>query len=72
MVKKSRRMLQGVVLVGLAFTLIGCQSNGVVGNEGGSDPINEQEVASYKRAVLRCYKTGGTRVVKISGVLRCY
>lgn len=52
---------------------IGCQSGGsVAGNEGGSDPINEQESNEYKKAVVRCYKTGGTRVVKIMGSLKCY
>jgi len=57
--------------------LIGCESTGVgtfdvSGNELGSQPVNEKEVGEYNKAVLRCYKTGGTRVVKIEGRLRCY
>lgn len=42
------------------------------GNEGGSEPINSTEERDYKRAVLKCYKTGGSRVVKIEGRLMCY
>lgn len=44
----------------------------VQGNEQGSDPINQQEVLAYKQAVARCYKTGGSRIVKIDGKLRCF
>ncbi len=44
----------------------------IIGNENGSQPINETEANDYKRAVVRCYKTGGPRVVKIMGQLRCY
>ena len=42
------------------------------GNKGGSSPINAQEEVQYKKALLKCYKTGGNRVVKIQGKLRCY
>lgn len=49
-----------------------CQSTSVAGNERGSEPVNEQEAIEYRHAVVRCYKTGGTRVVKIMGELRCY
>lgn len=42
------------------------------GNEGGSEPINPSEEKAYKQAILKCYKTGGTRVVKIEGTLKCY
>lgn len=56
--------------------LFGCQSGGgagsVAGNEGGSDPINEQETYEYQKAVNRCHRTGGTRVVKIKGELKCF
>ncbi len=45
---------------------------GVSGNENGSEPINGSESLEYKKAVVRCYKTGGTRVVKIMGQLKCY
>ena len=54
-----------------------CQSDGtdqtaIKENNNGSKPINKEEEAQYKRAILKCYKTGGTRVVKITGKLRCY
>jgi hypothetical protein len=66
-----------VVLIAAAATFgtFACQSGGgsnVTGNDGGSDPINEAESKEYKKAIVRCYKTGGTRVVKIMGTLRCY
>jgi hypothetical protein len=35
-------------------------------------PLNEQEEIDFKKALLRCYKTGGTRIVKIAGDLKCY
>lgn len=41
-------------------------------NEGGSSPINAQEETEYKRAINKCYKTGGSRVVKVEGRLMCY
>ncbi len=50
----------------------GSGSSTVAGNENGSQPTNPQEINEYKRAVHKCYKTGGTRVVKINGKLRCY
>ncbi len=54
---------------------LGCASGGgggVQGNEGGSEPSNEKEAVAYKKALLKCYKTGGHRIVKIEGQLRCY
>ncbi len=42
------------------------------GNENGSNPINPTEDRNYKRAISKCYKTGGSRVVKIEGQLMCY
>lgn len=47
-------------------------SGGLAGNEGGSAPISEKEAIEYKKALLKCYKTGGNRIVKIEGRLRCY
>lgn len=41
-------------------------------NEGGSEPINSAEVIQYKQALHRCYKTGGSRIVKINSYLQCY
>ncbi len=54
--------------------VVSCQTGvgQVIGNESGSMPANEAEVGEYKKAVLRCYKTGGTRVIKIEGKLRCF
>ena len=51
-----------------------CQSGGggLAGNEQGSEPINSEESKAYQKAIVRCYKQGGTRVVKIMGKLRCY
>ena len=42
------------------------------GNDAGTAPINEKEEKDYKRAINKCYKTGGSRVVKIEGQLMCY
>ena len=53
------------------FVASGC-SNTMAGNELGSEPVNDQEVIKYRQAIVRCYKTGGTRVVKIRGKLRCF
>lgn len=47
-------------------------SGSISGNEGGSSPINEQESVMYHKALNKCYKTGGHRIVKIDGHLRCY
>jgi hypothetical protein len=63
------------VLIGFFGLTVSCASGGggsVSGNETGSEPINDKEALEYKKAVVRCYKTGGTRVVKIMGELRCY
>ncbi len=66
--------LTGVTWFLIASLLGGCQSSGgtVPGNELGSAAINNEEELEYKQAIVRCYKTGGTRVVKIMGRLRCY
>ena len=50
----------------------GAGGGGMAGNTNGSEPINPSEENDYKRAILKCYKTGGTRVVKIEGRLMCY
>jgi hypothetical protein len=62
------------IVVGSVTLLLSCASGGgtVVGNDNGSEPINEKESLEYKKAIVRCYKTGGNRVVKIMGELRCY
>ena len=60
----------GMMLVG--FGVFSCQSYEVAGNEKGSTPQNDQEANDYQRAVNRCHRTGGSRVVKIMGELKCY
>ena len=62
------------ILVGSVTLLLSCASGsgGIAGNENGSEPINDKEALEYKKAIVRCYKTGGIRVVKIMGELRCY
>lgn len=62
-----------------AFALGGCAGGGGGGGGGASaasgpssEPINPKEAREYKQALLRCHKTGGTRIVKITGKLRCY
>ena len=64
-----KRILSAFVLLALAA---GCATSGVPGNENGSAPLNGKEEQEYKKAIVRCYKTGGTRVVKVMGQLRCY
>lgn len=60
----------------LVLSVCACSTGGggggVSGNENGSEPVNASESLEYKKAVVRCYKTGGTRVVKIMGQLKCY
>ncbi len=65
-----RSMLSCIVVASVTL-LLSCVS-GVAGNEHGSEPINDKEALEYNKAVVRCYKTGGSRVVKIMGELRCY
>ena len=45
---------------------------GPINNDAGSPPINQTEGIEYSKALLRCHKTGGTRIVKIEGNLRCF
>lgn len=72
-----------IAACGLLFASIvaGCAGTGGGGggsNYGGanekdsSEPINNNEAVEYKRSILRCHKTGGTRIVKIEGELRCF
>ena len=62
----------GALSLSLSFLVLSSCQTGVAGNEGGSIPLNETETIEYKQAINRCYKIGGTRVVKIMGELRCY
>ncbi len=69
------RIIKSAPLLALLASLTSCATGGgssVAGNDGGSAPVNEGEINEYKRAVHKCYKTGGTRVVKVTGKLRCY
>jgi len=50
----------------------GGRGGGFHGSDEGSNPVNSKEVIMYKQALIRCHKTGGTRIVKINGTLRCF
>ena len=50
----------------------GKSSASIYGGGESSTAKNPAEEREYKRALLRCYKTGGSRIVKILGKLRCY
>lgn len=67
---------RGFAVLLLALTIQACAGGGgggsVSGNEKGSEPVNSKEAVEYQNAVNRCYRTGGTRVVKVMGELRCY
>lgn len=62
-------------IVLLASVFSGCATNGddPAHIEGESSvPVNKHEETQYKQALIRCHKTGGSRIVKINGELRCY
>ena len=63
--------LQLVVMLSLT-ACAGGASSGTSANSAGSNPINPNEEREYKRAINKCYKTGGSRVVKVEGRLMCY
>ncbi len=69
--KFNARLVFSAFIVLMSSSLLSCSYN-VAGNENGSEPINEQEQWEYQKAVNRCHRTGGTRVVKIKGELKCY
>ena len=61
----------------LAISLSSCAGGGGGSSSGASavdssEPINNNEAIEYKKSILRCHKTGGTRIVKIEGELRCF
>ncbi|MGE0173685.1 MAG: hypothetical protein AB7T49_12890 [Oligoflexales bacterium] len=71
----SRKFVASLLLLVFCRVLSGCQTptgGTVTGNDSGSQPINESEKYRYQSALLKCYKTGGSRIVKIEGSLRCY
>jgi hypothetical protein len=65
------RFISGLLLI-VFFS--GCQTGGGSGptGEGSSSPANEAESLEYQKAINRCVRTGGSRVVKIMGELKCY
>lgn len=69
-----RSMAFALILCTQSFMLAcaGGGGSGLTGNTGGSEPVNPSEENEYKRAILKCHKTGGSRVVKIEGQLKCY
>lgn len=63
------------LIVFCLLVLGGCASSGAEQRRPlgeSSEPINEQEYNEYRKALTRCYKTGGSRIVKIKNYLRCY
>ncbi|RYZ53431.1 MAG: hypothetical protein EOP07_17835 [Proteobacteria bacterium] len=64
--------LQLVTMLSLTACAGGAGGSSNSGNDNGSNPINAQEERDYKRAINKCYKTGGSRVVKVEGQLMCY
>ena len=69
------KFLQAILFATFLF-MSGCagsSSGGGVGMPGeSSEPINSVEETQYRKALTRCYKTGGTRIVKINSYLHCY
>ena len=73
------RLVLVIALITFGYLIQSCQGFGggtgasaVPGNENGTQPVNQKESVEYQRAIVKCYKTGGTRIVKIQGELRCY
>lgn len=65
-------LIMCLVFVG-PIMAVGCASGGAIkANAGGSEPLNEEEKVEYQQELVRCHKTGGTRIVKIEGHLRCF
>ena len=76
-----RFILSLQLILSLGFSVTSCMGGGAGGSgggsfsqnsESGSSPINATEERDYKRAINKCYKTGGSRVVKVEGQLMCY
>ncbi|MCB9228707.1 MAG: hypothetical protein H6618_03765 [Deltaproteobacteria bacterium] len=66
-----KRMLASCLLA--LLPLAGCTDSGSIRLMGESSaPVNPKEEIEYKQALIRCHKTGGSRVVKINGILRCF
>lgn len=52
------------------ISCVGCMS--MPYNSEGSAPLNQEEFRMYSTEILRCYKIGGSRIVKIDNFLRCF
>jgi hypothetical protein len=66
------RLAVAGILAASTLAVSACSTLQVAGNEEGSLPANENEQRDYMKAVRRCHKMGGSRVVKIQGELRCF
>ena len=66
------RSLVGLAALAMLPVASSCSSLQVKGNEEGSVPINEEEQLAYMKAIRRCHKMGGSRIVKVQGELRCF
>jgi hypothetical protein len=74
LLRKSARTwrLAFLVLGIFPLSLASISCIGPQGSDSSSQALNGDEELAYKRAMLRCHKTGGSRVVKIEGNLRCF
>lgn len=61
-------------MIGLLLLFaLGCSHDSGSGmSTESSTPMNAREELQYHQALVRCAKTGGTRIVKIRSELRCY
>ncbi len=64
------KILSLIILTLAAYACAGGSS--IHEEHGSSSPINHDEDVAYKQALIRCHKTGGTRIVKINNKLRCF
>lgn len=67
---RSLSALVGILALVTILQVSGCQSSDV--GSGSTEPLNDAEVIEYNRALNRCLKSGGTRIVKVLNQLRCY
>ena len=67
--KKYKKQIAVSLLLG---SMASCHTSREDNRFTGSEPINQEEKVAYKRALLQCYHSGGTRIVKIQGNLRCF
>lgn len=67
--------MKAIVLIPFLLGFTACQGGmGSTRKHSGesSRAVNKQEEVAYKQALIRCHKTGGTRIVKLNGILRCF